>query len=391
MLHDFAQKIAQYTSEMIGYDVIITDENAVIIGASDSSRIKSIHEGSYRVIKTGKENEVSNFVSSKGNKCGITLPIYFAGKIMGTIGITGRRKDVEKIAKLVKRQAEVMLEEKIYFKSSFLREQSLVHLIQDILVFDSINVSDIVIKARALEFNYDLNPPHVVIAINKVQNMTTDMSKIISKELYLQSLKTDNLKNIKSIFSNANDMVVALNDHRFIILYALNYKYDEEDVFEIIEKKCLQLIEKFKLNNICVKIGISSIAKNISELSMSCREAWRSLEIGKKLNVNSSIYNVNEYYLEGFIASMEKRRSESFSSKVLKDLRLQSDWSELSKTIRAWCESGFSQTEAATILYIHRNTLSYRLNKISQISGKDLKKFKDAHLLYLAVLMEEFT
>jgi len=72
---------------------------------------------------------------------------------------------------------------------------------------------------------------------------------------------------------------------------------------------------------------------------------------------------------------------------MLTALQEQPDWEDLSKTICAWCESGFNQKSAANLLFIHRNTLQYRLNKIHEISGIDLKNYKNAFMLYLTVMM----
>ena len=54
MLEQFAQKITESTKEIIGFDVIITNERSIIIGASDKVRLGTFHEGSVDVIKTGK-------------------------------------------------------------------------------------------------------------------------------------------------------------------------------------------------------------------------------------------------------------------------------------------------------------------------------------------------
>lgn len=393
MLNDLTQKIAESVSEAIGHDVIFTDEKALIIGASDFSRKGKMHDASLRVIKTGKPNENDYFLKHRGNKQGITLPLEFGGKIIGTVGITGERKEVQKIAKLVKRQAELMLEENIYLKSSLLREQALAQFVQDVLISDHNNSNDIVLKARAYQLGYDFKLPYIVIAINLFKNNGKDISsekiRDTAKNLYLQSLKQKVIYKIKGIFSKPNDLTVVLNEQKYIVLYSLSNKYNEKNISQILEKKCTQIIDEFQKQDIVAKIGIGSIAENISDMNRSYKEAWKSLELGKKVRNKSLIYNIEEFYLEDLISHMDRDQCKYFMDKTLKNLWNQSDYKELFKTVIAWFESGFSQSEAAKELYIHRNTFIHRLNKISELTGRNLKNSRNAHILYLAVLMEK--
>ncbi|SMB92796.1 carbohydrate diacid regulator [Desulfonispora thiosulfatigenes DSM 11270] len=388
MLNDLAQKIAESVSDVISHDVIFTDEKALIIGASDISRIGTMHEASLRVIETGKPNESYYFLNHKGSKPGITLPLEFSGKTIGSVGITGERSEVEKIAVLVKRQSELMLKESIYLETSLLREQALTQFIQDVLIFDHNKSNNIILKARAIQLGYNFNNPYIVIAI-KLLKKDSEINLDKSNELCLQSVKQKELKIIKNIFSNINDVIIPLSREKYVVLYSLNYKYKEKNFFQEIEDKSMQVINSFKLKGTVSKIGIGSVAENLTDIKSSYKWAWKSMGLGEKVKNNVNIYNIEEFYLEHLISDMNKEECKYFTSKLLKELKKQNDYFELSKTILAWFESGFSQSEAAKILYIHRNTFIHRLNKISELTERDLKNIRNAHVLYLAVLIEE--
>lgn len=96
MLKDIAQKLAISTSNIIRYEVIITDENAIIIGSTDVSRLGTLHEASINILKTGHPNSDNlNIGLLQGTKDGFSLPIELIGKKIGTFGITGKREDVK--------------------------------------------------------------------------------------------------------------------------------------------------------------------------------------------------------------------------------------------------------------------------------------------------------
>lgn len=393
MLSKLAQKIADITSEVIDFDVIVTDENAIIIGASDQARLGMYHEASIRVMATKKINDEFYYKDKKGTKQGITLPIILADRAIGAIGITGKRHEVEKFGKLVKKQAELLLSEEIFLKSSILREQSVQSLIREILVFNPEESEDFIIITRGYELGYDLKPPHIAIAINlfsiSEQKKEMNREQAENESFYIQIIKLNILSKIRNIFNKSNDIVTTLGDDKFIILYSLYNNYDEEKVYYDVKQKCTMLLKELDNGGVVAAVGIGSIARDITELKDSYKDAWKSLEIGKQINNKSMVFSINEFNLEDLLLDISKYASKRFVSKALKNLQEQPDWPELSKTIKIWCESGFSQIEASKKLYIHRNTLKNRLYKIKRVSGIDLEKFKNGLTLYLAILMTE--
>jgi carbohydrate diacid regulator len=397
MLKKIAPKIALSINEITGYEVMITDENAIIIGASDATRLGTCHEASLRIIATGKPNHELYYQQVKGSKPGIALPIELAGKIVGTIGLAGDRKEVEKFGLLAKRHAEIMLCEEKFLKTTLLREQALQNLIREITVFDAKNNKELLLITRGYELGYDLKPPHIAIVFDlfqfkgHIKKLNFLKSKENSLELTIQSLKLDILNKIKLVFKNPNDIVTPLEKDKFIVLHCLEYNFNSEKSREDIYRKCNEVMEKLKEDGVMVSIGIGSIAQNITGLSKSYKDAWQALEIGKKLCDTPKIHISDEYRIETLLINIKSEASGIFMINTLNKLKSEADWSVLFETIRVWCESGFNQLEASKRLYIHRNTLSQRLNKISRIIDIDIKDFKNILALYLAILITELT
>lgn len=392
MLKKLAPKIASSISQAIGYEVFITDEKAFLIGASENSRLGTFHEVAYKVITCRNKNQYKYIKNKEGEKKGIILPIKLAGNIVGSIGIMGSSQELDKFGILVKSQAEVMIWEEIFYDSTLLREQALKNLMQEISSFDSQKTEEFVLIAKGYKLGYDLKPPHIAIAVEYVdRNLSKLKIKEIDnyRELYSKSVEIEILSKIKNIFNKPEDIITPLGNDRFIILKLLKFNYDELEVLHEIKELCDRMRVRLLEKRITVNIGIGSIAKNITNISKSYHESFKAIEIGKRVKPELGIYMVNDFRMESLILNADKDVCESFISNALKNLKKQSDWIDLSKTVKAWCECRFSQVEAAKELFIHRNTLNHRLNKISKLSGINIKNFKEAIILYFAVMMDE--
>ena len=286
-----------------------------------------------------------------------------------------------------------MLHQEMYMKSTHLREQAVKNLIQEISVFDPKKSDESYLLSRGHELGYDLRPPHIAIVIDlfRFEEFTKQIYEKAggrqSAELQIQSLKLDVLAIIQRIFSKRNDLIAPMEDDKFIILSALSIQLSESDVTKEVQEKCMGMIAEFEAKGLSASIGVGAIAKNMNELSQSYKDAWRALKIGKKLNASPGVFFIHDLFFEDLMSSIPKDLSKRYILSMLTALQEQPDWEDLSKTICAWCESGFNQKSAANLLFIHRNTLQYRLNKIHEISGIDLKNYKNAFMLYLTVMM----
>ncbi len=106
MLKRFAQVICDTTHDIIGHHVLITDENAVIIGSSDPLRLSTVHDPSKVSMKQRRETYTDREEASRltGVKPGVTLPVFLAGEVVGSIAIAGDHREVAKYGLLVQKQ-----------------------------------------------------------------------------------------------------------------------------------------------------------------------------------------------------------------------------------------------------------------------------------------------
>src|ERR1700742_1884616 len=103
---ELAAEIADETTRILGHNVLITDENARVIGSGDVSRVGTIHEASVEVVKSGvaASHNTKEAAALVGVRPGITMPIVLDGAVIGTVGITGSPAQVVRLGRRGERQ-----------------------------------------------------------------------------------------------------------------------------------------------------------------------------------------------------------------------------------------------------------------------------------------------
>ncbi|HZG70698.1 MAG TPA: sugar diacid recognition domain-containing protein [Chondromyces sp.] len=392
MLEKVADKIATSTSQIIEYDVIITNEKGIIIGASNKERLHTFHEASIPVIKsksplTTRPGYIDHFV---GTKPGFTLPIELQGNIIGTIAITGERSKVEKFGLLVKKHAEIMLREEILLESSLISQQAHQQFIKEVLAFDPHESSESILKARSFELGYELKPPIICVAVDIInfKNLVDQLSKSKfndeSLELGIQRIKLNILKEIQYIFDLKGDISAYIGEDKFIILHKAEVFNDRS--YNNLSLTCNKLLKHLTSRNIEAVIGIGSVAETISEIKKSNREAWKVIEIGKKKKSTERVLTADEFLLESLLQDLNADTI-TMIKREIQPLMEMDDWLDIAQTIKAWCESGFNKVHTANSLHIHRNTLQYRLEKIKELTKINIKDYRKMMYLYLGILL----
>lgn len=403
MLQKWAQEIAQSTSEVIGFDVIITDIDGVIIGASDRERIGELHEQSLQVIRDHRgssvdEDEAREF---RGTLPGITYPIQsMTGKVVGSMAITGKPDQVKPFALIVKKQIEILLREREMQEYASTREESLQNIFHDISHFTRGVTDQAMLQERAREFGFDPSSFYIPITMDLYQfaRYARQVRKKYmegpadSPEFTIQRTKSHILLLLRRTFNGAGDFTVMTGNNKYAVLHSIG-KHPEEKEREIsgeVDRKCWKIKEELSEMKLNAAIGIGSISRNLEELCFSIEEAWRALNLGKKFNQGPGVFNIQDFRLEELLVSIRPSLRNRFIHSTLAPFRKQHDWEDLKDTLLAWCECDFSLIRAAERLHIHRNTLTYRLDKLEKICGKDLKDYRQTLEMYLAFRLDQF-
>ncbi|PLS03366.1 sugar diacid recognition domain-containing protein [Neobacillus cucumis] len=363
-----AQEIVNRTMEIINRNINVMDAKGIIIGSGDKKRIDTIHEGAVRVIatKTGFEIGEDEAKQLHGVKAGINLPIKFRDKIAGVIGITGAPDEIRSYGELVKMAAEMILEQAVLIDEMQWDERLKEELTGQLLHgTDQLNS---LYFERVKRLGIDLDLPRVAILLTVENN-------------------PKGYKWIRDKLDQA-DLYVMHPDH-MVLLKKISIKELEWE-----SDKTLQQMEKWvgdlkKYRKLDCKIAVGSYHPTIDGIAESYRKAVYTSTVGGKLDPHKKIYFYEDYKLPVFLARANQYGIGEEIGPYFEQLKQHDKKGELLETLRVYIEENGDNHKVIGRLFIHRNTLRYRLDRITELTNKDPRKVKDLLELYLSILQNQ--
>lgn len=126
------------------------------------------------------------------------------------------------------------------------------------------------------------------------------------------------------------------------------------------------------------RIGIGTCVPSLSALSQTVNEAERALDLGEAFHPDREVLEYKRLVRERLICELPKKTCDEYVSLLFHKGTARLFDEELLTTLDMFFEKDLNISDAARQLYIHRNTLLYRLDKVQRLTGLDLRKFEDA-------------
>ncbi|MGM0446201.1 MAG: PucR family transcriptional regulator [Bacillota bacterium] len=253
----------------------------------------------------------------------------------------------------------------------------------DDLLNDNYN-DEMTMLQRGKYFNWDLRSDYYVIVVD-IDNFEEFYLNLDTKnEDIIQQIK-DKIKSIIKweLMMFDKDIIIINQSDSFVIFYKSTSSQKEKELNKFCEK-IKEEINK-QISDITVSIGIGNLYQGMEGLKKSYNEAFKSLEMGKKLFSSNKIIKFNKLGIFRVISKLDKDPDLfDFYEEKLGPL-INSDKQELVNTISSIIKNFGNKTAAAKDLCIHRNTLNYRIKKIENILDIDLDKAENYLDLYLAL------
>ena len=237
------------------------------------------------------------------------------------------------------------------------------------LILDNLLLVDIYNRAKKLHI--EIQKPRVVLLLEIPAG----------KENYA-------LEFLKSMFSaQSGDYVTAVDENTLIVIKQVEAKDSYAEVVEVAETTVAMMNTEAMIN---VRVAYGTIVEELKDVSKSYKEAKMALDVGKifyaektvtaysTLGIGRLIYQLPINLCEMFI-------EEIFGGKVPEELD-----EETLTTINTFLENNLNVSETSRQLYVHRNTLLYRLEKLEKYTGLDIRIFDDALTLKIALMVVRY-
>ena len=237
------------------------------------------------------------------------------------------------------------------------------------IIMDNILPGDIYIRAKELHFSTDT--PRAVFLVRQ-----TGHGDVATVDV-LGGMFPDKLQ----------DFVLSINETDIAVVKQITSATTQEEL----EKMAASMEETLR-SELYIKtvIGIGTVAEHLRNLADSYKEAQTAIDVGKVFDTERSILNYENLGIGRLIYQLPTTLCEIFLSEVFKKNSIDSLDQETLFTINKFFENNLNVSETSRKLFVHRNTLVYRLEKIKKLTGLDLREFDHAIIFKVALMVRKY-
>ena len=237
------------------------------------------------------------------------------------------------------------------------------------IIMDNILPGDIYIRAKELHFATDA--PRAVFLVRQLGHGDVATVDVLS------NMFPDKLQ----------DFVLSINETDIAVIKQITLNTTAEDL-----EKIARSMEDTLKNELFIKtiIGIGTVAEHLRSLADSYKEAQTAIDVGKVFDTEKSIINYENLGIGRLIYQLPTTLCEIYLNEVFKKNSIDSLDQETLFTINKFFENNLNVSETSRKLFVHRNTLVYRLEKIKKLTGLDLRQFDHAIVFKVALMVRKY-
>jgi carbohydrate diacid regulator len=348
---DIFREVIMQAQKIINNEFSILDRTGLIIASTSQNKIGEID-------KNVQNPKLIN------ETC-----LHLGGKIYGKVTlrkrtefygyIVGDSPQDEKVLQLLLVNIQNLRK---YYKEKFSKE----NFIQN-LIFNRIAISDISIRAKELHIPFNKQRQLYLICLKD------------SRDTYIHEI-------LRSVFPDKEkDFIITIDNKNVVFIKNIESKDDNKI------KTARIILDTLNSESMAdVSIYIGSDANSLPDLTQSYIDACKSKEIGIIFEGERHIIDFNTLGLGRLIYELPIDLCEMFIKEVFNDNSYNELDTETIRTIVKFFENNLNISETSRQLYIHRNTLVYRLDKIQKLTGLDLRNFDDAIIFKISMMVKRY-
>ena len=235
------------------------------------------------------------------------------------------------------------------------------------LLLDNMLLIDVYNRARKLKI--EVNAPRVIVLVE-----TGDTADNMASEL------------LGGMFGNhMGDFVTAVDENSVILIKTLSKGQSYDEVHRIATTIVDMMNTEAMLN---VRVAYGAIVDELKDLSKSYKEAKMALEVGKIFYAEKRVNAYNTLGIGRLIYQLPESLCRLFIDEIFGDNEVPDELDEENlNTINKFFENNLNVSETSRQLFVHRNTLVYRIEKLEKSCGLDVRKFDDALTFKIAMMV----
>ena len=338
------QSVVHQMRDTIDCVIGVIDENATIIACSELSQVGTTNE--FVSLDLGDSHDIFVRDGYTYKPFGAHMKPDYAVFVEGTDEVAAKYASILAITLSSIKQ---YYDEK-YDRNNFIKN----------VVLDNVLPGDVHVKARELHFSADISRVVLLIRILSTNDLFPDKSK---------------------------DFVFNITESDIVLVKEVANGVESKDLEKLARSISDTLSSEFYTR---VTVGIGTVVEGVKDLARSFKEAQIALEVGKVFDTDKNIVSYDNLGIARLIYHLPTTLCETFLKEVFKKGSIESLDHETLFTIQKFFENNLNVSETSRKLFVHRNTLVYRLEKIKKLTGLDLREFDHAIIFKIALMVKKY-
>ncbi len=222
---------------------------------------------------------------------------------------------------------------------------------------------------------------------SKKLHIQTDMKRVVMIVETGSGKDNNALEAIRANIGNNKDFVTAVDENNVIVVKELA-EYESGREIDKTANVIMEILVKENIDNVHISYGTT--VNEIKEVSRSYKEAKMALDVGKIFFDERDIIAYSELGIGRLIYQLPIPLCRMFIKEIFGGKSPDDFDEETLTTINKFFENSLNVSETSRQLFIHRNTLVYRLDKLQKSTGLDLRIFEDAITFKIALMVVKY-
>lgn len=384
-----AQQIVDKTVCFTDFVINIMDSTAKIIASDNPERIGEFHYGAFMVLKTRKNHIMTPQSARKYKNVipGISMPLKFRGEIVGVIGIGAGPSIEYKYCEILQYTTELLLEQAFLKEELLLENKARDNFLQEIIMGNYKNgTADLVFKSQMFKFN--LEQPYAVIVLKHNSRYLSSLKGYDANPSIIQNMENELRQLVLSCLADYHGVLCTnLSAHLVVIVPYTEAKNQFSETFT--GNIATKIYNSFTVNQrFTTRISIGGIAPSLKDINLSFKQAISAFDIAQRFHIEQPIVSFKqlstEYIALQINGDLRNQYCQSILGEILEPGNLTDNmWFT---TLIAYFQNNMGIKKTAETLFVHRNTLLFRLKRIYEMTGLNPQVMSDAVQLYMAIL-----
>lgn len=347
------QGVIHQMKDSVDRTIGVLDENGIVIACSKLQRVgETCMQVQEEMTTSDKCMKLNGYTYRYVHSQGENEHIVFVS------GVDADAENLSAVLAITLGSLKNLHDEK-YDRASFIKN----------IMLDNILPGDIFIKSKELHF--DAEQRRVVMIVKFLER-----PDVLPIEM-MQTLFLDRRR----------DYIVNIGEQDVVLVREVDKNHEIQDLEELAKGLSETLSSEFYTK---VSIGISTVAETLKDLARAYKEARIALEVSKVFDTEKNIISYENLGIGRLVYQLPTTLCEIFLQEVFKRGSLDALDRETLMTVQCFFENNLNVSETSRKLFVHRNTLVYRLEKIRKLTGLDLREFEHAVTFRVALMVKKY-